>query len=142
MKRNWIITLSILILLFIWLQSAVPVTQSARESKWLTRNVINPILQCVGLEAVEDRVVRKAAHITEFFLLSVIAAQFWGGKPIQTIYTGLTAAFLDESIQLLSNRGALISDVWIDMIGVGAGTIAGCLIWWLVKWIGRSKLGG
>ncbi len=139
MKKTWIVVLGILILLFIWLQSVAPVAQSAKESRWLTENVINPILHRVGLDAVEDRVVRKMAHITEFFLLSVVVAQLWGGNVLRTVYTGFTVAFLDESIQLLSRRGALIADVWIDMIGVTLGTLVGCLLWEFCRWIKRHK---
>lgn len=139
MKKTWIVVLGVLLLLFIWSQSVAPVAQSAKESRWLTENIINPILHCVGLDAVEDRVVRKMAHITEFFLLSVVVAQLWGGNVLRTVYTGFTVAFLDESIQLLSKRGSLIADVWIDMIGVTLGTLVGCLLWGLVQWGKRRK---
>lgn len=139
MKKTWIVVLGVLLLLFIWSQSVAPVAQSAKESRWLTENIINPILHRVGLDAVEDRVVRKMAHITEFFLLSVVVAQLWGGNVLRTVYTGFTVAFLDESIQLLSKRGSLIADVWIDMIGVTLGTLVGCLLWGLVQWGKRRK---
>ena len=129
MKRIWIVILSIAILLFIWGQSIIPVAQSAEESGWITNNIINPILQFIGLEGVRDHVVRKAAHITEFFVFSVVAAQLWMGKPVGTLITGLLVAFLDESIQILSHRGSQISDVWIDLVGVMLGTLVGCLIW-------------
>lgn len=141
MKKTWIVILGVLLLLFIWSQSVAPVAQSAKESRWLTENIINPILHCVGLDAVEDRVVRKMAHITEFFLLSVVVAQLWGGNVLRTVYTGFTVAFLDESIQLLSKRGALIADVWIDMIGVTLGTLVGCLLWEFCRWMKRQKHG-
>lgn len=139
MKKTWIVVLGVLLLLFIWSQSVAPVAQSAKESRWLTENIINPILHRVGLDVVEDRVVRKMAHVTEFFLLSVVVAQLWGGNVLRTVYTGFTVAFLDESIQLLSKRGALIADVWIDMIGVTLGTLVGCLLWGLVQWRKRRK---
>ena len=44
-------------------------------------------------------------------------------------FTGFAAAFLDESIQLFSDRGAEIRDVWIDLIGVASGVLIGFLIW-------------
>lgn len=34
---------------------------------------------------------------------------------------GHSVAFIDESIQLLSGRRAMIQDVWIDLTGVAAG---------------------
>ena len=141
MKRIWVIILSVAILLFIWGQSAIPTAQSARESGWLTENIINPILQLIGLDGVRDHVVRKAAHITEFFVFSAVIAQLWKGRPLGTLLTGLLVAFLDESIQILSHRGAQVSDVWIDLIGVAAGTLAGCLIWWIGERTRRHKTG-
>lgn len=36
-----------------------------------------------------------------------------------------TVAFLDESIQILSGRGSLISDIWVDLIGVVIGIVVG-----------------
>lgn len=141
MKRIWIVILSIAILLFIWGQSIIPVAQSAEESGWITNNIINPILQFIGLEGVRDHVVRKAAHITEFFVFSVVAAQLWMGKPVGTLITGLLVAFLDESIQILSHRGSQISDVWIDLVGVMLGTLVGCLIWRMSERVRQRKAG-
>ena len=139
MKRIFVIILSIVILMFIWGQSAIPTAQSAKESRWLTDNIVNPILQFIGLEGVRDHVVRKAAHITEFFILSVVVAQLWMGNPIGTLITGLLVAFLDEIIQILSHRGAQISDVWIDLGGVVLGTLVGCMIWRMAEWIRQHK---
>lgn len=141
MKKIWMIILSVVILVFIWGQSAIPTAQSAKESGWLTNHIINPILQFIGLESVRDHVVRKAAHITEFFVFSAVVAQLWKGRPLGTLFTGLLVAFLDESIQILSHRGAQVSDVWIDLIGVVLGTLVGCLVWWLNKRIRRRKMG-
>jgi len=116
-------------LLFIWAQSIVPQSLSRNESLWLTTHVINPILHLLGLTSVEDEAVRKAAHITEFVLLSVFMMQWWKGRLGPVFSGGLIVAFLDESIQLFSGRGAQIQDIWIDLIGVVVGMAVGGLIW-------------
>ncbi len=120
--------LTLLTLLFIWGQSALPVKDSAAESNWLRETIVNPLLRMVGVGPVSDHIVRKAAHVTEFFLLSLFAALFLRRKAPLALPLCFAVAFLDESIQLLSDRGAQVSDVWIDLIGVALGTALGCLL--------------
>ncbi len=129
-KRRHILPalIALLILLFIWGQSALPVKDSAAESGWLRETIVNPLLRLVGLGPVSDHLVRKAAHIGEFFLLSLFAAVFLGRKAPLALPLCFAAAFLDESIQLLSDRGAQVKDVWIDLIGVALGTALGWAI--------------
>lgn len=79
-----------------------------------------------GVKADKD-VVRKIAHVVEFCILALLLSIWWN-KPIRTFYAGLTLAFLDESLQVVTNRGALITDIWIDLIGVGAGILIGHII--------------
>ena len=43
--------------------------------------------------------------------------------------TGFVAAFLDESVQIFSKRGASVTDIWIDLIGVAVGTLLGIMLW-------------
>ena len=125
MKRTVLILLTVMVLVFIWLQSVVPENRSDHESIWFTNEVINPMLAKLGYGAVCSRMVRKAAHVSEFFVLSFISVFVWKGRFVPSVYTGFTAAFLDESVQLVANRGALISDVWIDLIGVFSGAALG-----------------
>ena len=127
-KQILLALIALLMLLFIWGQSALPVKDSAAESGWLRENVINPLLRLIGLGPVSDHLVRKAAHVGEFFLLSLFAALFLGRKAPLALPLCFAAAFLDESIQLLSDRGAQVKDVWIDLIGVTLGTMLGWII--------------
>lgn len=126
-KIIYIIT--ILSLIFIWVHSIIPEQSSAYESLWLTNTVVNPVRKHLGLDSVDKITVRKIAHVIEFLMLSVFTAFYWKGKIVKNIYTGLTVAFLDESIQVITGRGALITDIWLDLIGVGIGTTIGCIIW-------------
>ena len=113
--------LIIIMLIFIWGHSAVPMDESAQESEWLRLKIINPVLNFFGLEGMSSHAVRKAAHITEFAILSALLVLYWKKKPGIDFLCGFVAAFIDESIQLLSGRGAMIQDVWIDLAGVAAG---------------------
>ena len=112
----------------IFLQSLLPQSVSAQESGWFTEHIVNPLLRLFGAESQGDSVVRKIAHITEFAVLSALLVFCFRGQITKSAGLGFTMAFLDESIQLLSDRGALISDVWIDLIGIAAGTLFGYLI--------------
>lgn len=137
MKRPLIILVSILLILFILGESAVSQSESAKQSQRFTHSFLNPIIEKLGLGSVTWQQARKIAHAAEYFLLSIAALIFWQGKVIRTTYTGFTIAFLDESLQVVTGRGARVKDIWIDLIGVAIGTGVGYLLWHLRK--GRRK---
>lgn len=128
-KRIILLIATGLVLIFIFAQSLLPQNVSAEESGWITEKIINPFLNLFGLRSMMHGTVRKLVHIAEFAILSVLLVFCFRGKPIKGAGAGFTAAFLDESIQLLSDRGALISDVWIDLIGVALGSLLGFLVY-------------
>ena len=109
-------------LLFIWGQSLLPRELSAEESGWFTTHIINPLLGLFGL-SVKGALVRKLAHVTEYTILSILLTVLFRGNVKRVLPLGFAAAFLDESIQILSKRGAMIQDVWIDLLGVLIGYI-------------------
>ena len=121
-KRNVLITLTVAMLLFIWGQSLLPQSLSAEESGWFTTHIINPLLGLFGL-SVKGALVRKLAHVTEYTILSILLTVLFRGNVKRVLPLGFAAAFLDESIQILSKRGAMIQDVWIDLLGVLIGYI-------------------
>ena len=117
-----------LTLAFIWGHSCMPVEDSAAESGFVME-LIRPFLEIfVGRGNVTDHLVRKIAHFVEF---AALGAQFEllrrglnvKGAP-RSLGPGFLCAFLDESIQLLSDRGAMIIDVWLDSCGVLFGILA------------------
>ncbi len=120
MKKRWIF-LALICVGFILIQSIIPESKSAHESLWFTSHVINPLLNRFGIIADKD-IVRKIAHAVEFCVLALIISIAWK-KPVKYLYAGFTLAFLDESLQVVTGRGALITDIWIDLIGVGIGTL-------------------
>lgn len=122
-KLQWV--LLILTLAFIWGHSCMSIQESAAESGVVTR-LLAPLLEVfVGEGNVTNHLVRKLAHFAEF---AVLGAQLlllrrkraWGDI-VRSVELGSLAAFLDESIQLLSRRGAQIADVWLDTFGVVFG---------------------
>lgn len=127
-KRIALLIVTGLTLVFIFGQSMLPQSVSAEESGWLTENVLNPVLDLLGIGPLTHHMVRKIAHVTEFAILSMLLTLCFRGQIVKSAGVGFAAAFLDESIQLLSGRGASITDVWIDLIGVAIGSVLGLLI--------------
>ena len=122
-KRKSLLVSTILVLVFIWIHSIMPRSVSGQESSWVTIHVIQPILCFWGIDVISEGIVRKIAHITEFFVLSLLVSALYNGKILRSFYMCFTVAFLDESIQLISGRGAQIQDVWIDMFGIAIGIL-------------------
>ncbi len=67
--------------------------------------------------------IRKFAHFIEYFILGIIISKYYYFKKksinrlINSIFLVLSIAFLDETIQIISGRNALVSDMWIDLTG-------------------------
>ena len=132
-RRRLLLIATGLVLLFIFVQSLLPEGVSAGESGWFSEHILNPITAFFGLGPVSHQIVRKLAHIFEFTVLSALLALSCRGRVIKSFGFGFLFAFLDESTQLLSGRGAQLSDVWIDLIGVALGTLLGLLLWKAIR---------
>ena len=128
-KRILLLTATALVLILIFLQSMLPRSISTRESQGVLDRIVNPILRALGLRPLTHNGARKIAHVVEFSILAVLLVLCWRGSVTKGFFTGFAAAFLDESIQLFSDRGAEIRDVWIDLIGVASGVLIGFLSW-------------
>ena len=95
--------------------------------KWMDRFLINHI--------------RKFAHFIEYFILGIIISKYYYFKKksvyrlINSVYLVLSIAFLDETIQILSGRNALVSDIWIDLLG----GIVGVLTYFMYRYYKYSK---
>ena len=131
MNKKWLIIIGGIILLFILFQSILPQSVSAHESEWLRLNLFNPIVHFFGGTDLSQDTVREGAHSFEFGLLALFVVFLWNGSLLRCIYTGFTIAFLDETLQMFTGRGAEVRDIWYDMIGVAIGTGIGFLIYWL-----------
>lgn len=121
-----IIVLIVLTLGFIWGNSLMTKEESTESSESVS-SVIQTVVDAVlGEEVVtvEEGVVRKFAHATEFaalgleFCLLIIALKQESYKRyLQILPIGLFVAAVDESLQFVSLRGPSIIDVFIDFGG-------------------------
>jgi len=101
------------------------------------------ILQYFNLFFSSDLVtllVRKSAHMTEFFVQAVFVAGSFSKKYkdriIYILFIGLLTACIDEFIQLFSEgRSGMIADVFIDF----SGCIIGMLLCLFVYHFRRNK---
>ena len=132
--------------------------QPAGDSARLSRKIAQPVavaLQCVGwrqgvaLQAATneiERIVRKGAHWSLYFLLGCLLAYFawtigWW-LPSRTQWLWLLAgcvaiACLDEWHQLfVPGRSAQVGDVGIDTLGSAMG-LGSC--WLLQRWLFKSR---
>ena len=88
-----------------------------------------------GEGVITHAIIRKVAHFLQFFLLglecsllSIMIFNVSVKRFISLLPFGLIVSFVDEGIQILSQRGASIIDVAIDLVGyiVASGLL--CLI--------------
>lgn len=136
--KKFLIILLILVLAFIWGNSCLSISDS-RDASSRVMDFIEPLLELfVGKGNVTLHLVRKMAHFTEFAALgSILALLFrftWGGRMLGAS-CGLLAGFLDETIQIFSDRGDQISDVWLDFSGAVFGLLVFSLLQLLIRQI-------
>lgn len=130
-RKAWIIIIILLIaatLGFIWGNSI----KSKIESQQLSLHVlqlIRPLLDAIfSPENETDHPVRKLAHFTEFGMLGaeLILLKFLLQKlrlrtVLECLFMGLSAAVIDETIQIFNARGSQVVDVLLDFGGVITG---------------------
>lgn len=117
-------------ILFIWIQSMMSKTTSSNESSFIKEEIVEPVYEAITGKPEVDFDVRKLAHVIEFTVLGLEVSLLFC---MENAFLGIAKtyafcaliAFLDETIQILSNRGPMIQDVWIDLIGVSIGLIVG-----------------
>ena len=142
MKKKYIICL---IILFVWLgfifiMSNTSSSESTRQTKSLINNIVNTtnkinIIDNIDINTATKKLftpIRKIAHITEFFILSIIVIILLKNKIIdynKLLLISMSICFMfaciDEYHQtFIPGRSGQFSDVLIDMIGV----IFACLL--------------
>lgn len=134
-----------LTLAVIWGNSLMPVRISAQMSNdsaaWLQRFL--QLTGPVGLFVL--RYLRKIAHFLEYTLLGAELMLLLGKKRValsplvRCLSAALWAAVADESLQILSGRGPLVTDVLLDLCGALHGWLWAALIVWAVRRIRRRK---
>ncbi len=83
-----------------------------------------------GASGEEHYILRKLAHFSEFALLAVTANLFFGTltsdryrKYLSVACAGVFVPLADETIQIFSDRGYSLVDVWIDIAGYATGSL-------------------
>lgn len=121
-------------LAFIWVHSAMPRAQSAGESGVILE-ILRPVLSIIMPdEWITDHLIRKIAHFIEYgalgveiaILIRVVKTKKGWKWALNTLYIGLTIALIDETIQVFSQRGPMIEDIWLDLAGY---TLCGGIVW-------------
>ena len=130
--------------LVIFIHSAMSPETSQNESDTVGE-VVGTIVETVApnkptLKEYITKNIRKIAHFLEFGALGLeafvlaffiyrhkkrslaepdgrMSLGYYLNCAVRYFMFGLTVAFLDESLQLLSKRGPQIKDVWIDLAG-------------------------
>ena len=138
----WIFALlSMLTVAFIWGNSLKSIPESASQSSRLAE-LIRPILdpqEKLTSDAFHN-LVRKLAHLTEFFALGVFVCGFTLSLGAELkkrmiclpVLIVLLVAVGDEYIQYFTRRGSLVTDVVLDFIGALGGLLAAVLIYKII----------
>ena len=145
MRRSYkiLLVISLITLAVIWGHSMMPPSVSSDESGFVMK-IIEPFLEIfVGRGSVTEHLVRKLGHFTEYTIFGVELAFLSAVFPemLRTfkrrfagvIFTAFTAAFIDETIQIFSGRGPMITDVWIDIAGAVLGSGAVLIIQFIIS---------
>lgn len=124
-----LLLLIVMTVAFAFIQSSLPPEVSSSESGAvgdIVGEIIPPETPVGNYVQIN---LRKIAHFIEFALLGAEVAVYILAFERRARYAALSypfaviTAFLDESIQMFSNRGPAISDVWIDFSGFLSASI-------------------
>ena len=140
--------LAILWTVFIWSNSAKPATESAGQSLQILEQIQGFLLSLGFDQEILHTLVRKAAHVIEFALLSILWTAFAGRQwshdrkfvLLLPFALCLMTAVIDETIQLgFEGRAGMIQDLWVDLSGVVIGMLCAVCVARFCKLVGRRK---
>lgn len=142
-QKASVVIISLLILAtlaFIWGNSFLSSPES-REKSLGVGSFLTPFLELfTGEGKVTDHLVRKLAHFSEFGLLGVeltLFIIFSVRVRLQSVFNilffSLAAAVADETIQLFTGRGDLVSDILLDFSGAFTGIALALIIYGIVR---------
>ena len=126
MKKRILTILIALNLALIWGNSLLP----AADSNAVSGGVLAFLGQFLPFLLTEagHSFLRKAAHFSEFALLGLLYSGRHrltkGETPAHLMLFGMTAACIDETIQIFTpGRASSLIDVWIDTSGFALGLV-------------------
>lgn len=118
------ILLLLAVLTFIFSHSLADQAASAEESTQLL-SILSGLIK-----GITEHMLRKLAHFSEFAALGFLTIHLCHvcrklhlHAIVHSLFFGLLCALTDESLQLLNDRSAQVSDVWIDFSGVCCGVL-------------------
>ena len=149
MRKNWIWQLLLAgYILFLFSNSLTPASQSSAESGRVL-SLVHLVLGRIGIAApwLTEHVIRKLAHFLEYLVLGLLLSQSqrtWrgAGARVRELHRigCLFIPFVDETLQLFTEgRSGQISDVWLDLSGVFAGSILFLCIFWAENSVRRNR---
>ena len=107
-----------------FVHSLMPSEVSSAESAGVASMLSNIFSPDTSFGAFVINNVRKIAHFCEYGVLGLELALYTvllvKSKKRGAIYSFAFAhsvAFIDESLQIISGRGPMIADIWLDMLG-------------------------
>ena len=130
-RKRIVVSLLLFVLVLIWAgfifsNSMEDVSASYETSEKFIRFIDSSLLENPETAVLAQNFFRKAAHFFEFFLLSILFYLMFSGikKPaVPGFFFSLLAAFLDEGLQMFSDRGNSLRDVLLDSCGAAAGIL-------------------
>ena len=147
-KKQVITIVLILIMIatdaFIWSNSfAAGIVSNAQSDSIM--NIIKPVVDPQNKVPVNifSFLIRKTAHFTEFFLLGIeiMLVRITAKKPMifTMLFIMLSAAVIDESIQIFSGRTDSVKDILLDFAGAVCGMAAVFIIYFIVSYIKKKR---
>ena len=146
-KKTTVFTFfAILATCYIFYNSLKIAPESSAESGVIVSFIIN-LFSMINRKldlATVTLLVRKAAHIFEFFMQGFfISLAYYFGKYtfsrriVNLLFFGLLTACTDEMMQIfVSGRAGMVVDIWIDFIGV----LLAAFLYFIISAAGRRKL--
>ena len=126
-KRVLSVLLTLIVLLtvaFIFYNSSLPPEQSAEQSGAVGGIIAEIIPPETELGGFLQKYIRKIAHFTEYGLLGIelaLMCVFLVKRrmpfALGSLFFAGTVALVDETVQIFSERGPTVSDIWIDIGG-------------------------
>ena len=142
-----LILLIILTIAHAFYQSSLPMKESAENSSKVEEIIEEVIPPETKPGAFIKENIRKLAHFTEFFLLGLWCVLFTlllkkkRAAAVSLIPFGMIAALLDETVQIFSERGSSVKDIWIDIFGYASAVflvLVICLLIFCVRKLIRA----
>ena len=102
---------------------------------------VNETLGKIHLGPLSEHTIRKMAHFLEFTMegfLLMLCLRVYTARFVRhmswPLLGGMCTALMDETIQLfIPNRTSMVTDVWLDMLGVVAGLLVALVILLIVR---------